>query len=179
MLNWPRLIIFRFQAKMITNPKKSLRTHPKSPSQKVPKRQIFWKQMFRAKRFLQKWTSYGSSGRSAWGKILAHWSSIFHTFFKNWTFTTKKRHFTSSFWSRPQVFLKKYFFIWSLLWFISCRTYSLLRRVRHNSKIESKNDLLNTKCPKCHFSWEMTENAPGGRGRAAGDRREIAWNNWK
>ena len=143
---------------MITNPLKSLRKHPKSPSQKDKKRQIFWKQMFRAKRFLQKSTSYGSSGRSAWGKILVHWFSNFHTFLKNWVFTTKKRPFTSSFWSRPQVSLKKYFFIWSLLWFISCGTYSLLRRVRHNSKIESKSDRQNRNDPKCHFSWEMTEN---------------------
>ena len=81
--------------------------------------------MFRAKRFLEKSTSYGSSGRSAWGKMLVHWSSIFHTFFKNWVFTTKKQPFTSNVWSRPQVFMEKHFFIWSLLWFISCRTWPL------------------------------------------------------
>jgi hypothetical protein len=121
------------------------------PPKNVKKRHIFWKPMFRPKRFLQKSTSYGSSGRSAWGKILVHWSSNFHTFLENWVFTTKKRPFTSSFWSRPQVFMKKDFFIWSLLWFISCRTYSLLRRVRHNSKIESKSDLLNQKYPKMSF----------------------------
>jgi hypothetical protein len=78
----------------------------------------------------------------------------------------------------PSFSMKKYVFIWSLIWFISRRTYSLVRRVRHNSKIESKSDLLKTKYPKmsffmrndwkwiwtsiawiwkCHFSWEMTE----------------------
>ena len=55
------------------------------------------------------------------------------------------------FWSQPQFFMKTHFFIWSHLGFISCRTYSLLRRVRHNSKIESKSDLLNKKCPNILF----------------------------
>ena len=32
------------------------------------------------KLFLQKSTSYGSSGRSAWGKMLVFWSSLFHVF---------------------------------------------------------------------------------------------------
>ena len=143
---------------MITNPTKSLRKHPKPRSGKSPKRKLLWKPIFCAKRFLQKSTSYGSSGRSAKWKMLAHWSSIFHTFFKNWTFTTKKRPFTSSVLSQPQLFVKKHFFIWSLLWFISWRIYSLLWWARHNSKIESKNDLINKRCPKCHFSWEMTKN---------------------
>ena len=79
---------------MITNPLKSFRKHLKSPSQKDKKRNIFWKQMFRAKRFLQKSTSYGSSGRSAWGKILVRWFSNFHTFLKNvksqWDFLTNR-----------------------------------------------------------------------------------------
>ena len=113
--------------------------------------------MFRPKRFLEKSASYGSSGRSAWGKMLVHWSSNFHRFFKNLVFTTKKRPFTSSFWSRPQVFVKKDFFIWSLLWFISWRIYSLLWRVRHNSKIWPKNDLLNTKHWKIQCFFNMLE----------------------
>ena len=58
----------------------------------------------------------------------------------------------------PQVFdldpsfsMEKSVFIWSLISFISGRTYSLLRRVRHDSKIESKSDLLNQKYPKMSF----------------------------
>ena len=48
----------------------------------------------------------------------------------------------------PSCSWKKHFLIWSHLGFISWRTYSLLLRVRHNSKIGSQNDLLNTKCPR-------------------------------
>ena len=54
--------------------------------------------------------------------------------------------------STPVSHKHTHFFIWSLLWFISCRTYSLLRRVWHNSKIESKSGLLNNKWPKMSFS---------------------------
>ena len=42
------------------------------------------------------------------------------------------------FWFQPQFFMKKHFCIWSNLGFISWRIYSLLRRVRHNSKIWPK-----------------------------------------
>ena len=44
---------------------------------------------FWGKVFLQKLTSYGTSGRSAKGKMLVRWSFFFHPFFKNWTFTIK------------------------------------------------------------------------------------------
>ena len=42
------------------------------------------------------------------------------------------------FWSQPQFLMRKHFFIWSHLGFISWRIYSLLWRVRHNSKIWPK-----------------------------------------
>ena len=137
-LNWPRLIILRLGSKP-----KSLQTHrilfenTKNPlSTKAKKRQIFQKSIFIGKLFLQKSPWYGSSGRSAKWKMLVHWSSFFHLFLKNWTFTTTKHTFTSRVWFQPQFFMKKHFFIWSHLGFISWRIlYSLLRRVRHNSKI--------------------------------------------
>ena len=36
--------------------------------------------IFVEKLFLQKSTSYGSSGQSGWGKMLVFWSSLFHLF---------------------------------------------------------------------------------------------------
>ena len=57
------------------------------------------------------------------------------------------------------VFHEKHFFIWSHLGFISWRIYSLLRRVRHNSKIWQKTTFQITNDPTCHFSWEMIKNS--------------------
>ena len=72
-------------------------------------------------------------------------------FLQKLDFYDNKRTFTSCFWSQPQFFMKRHFFIWSHLGFISWRIYSLLRRVRHNSKIGSKNDILNQTCPNIYF----------------------------
>ena len=90
-LSWPPNNIFRHGSKP-----KSLQTcrnlfgnaqnHPPTK----PKHVNFSENRFLVgKLFLQKSTSYGSSGRSAKWKMLVHWSSSFHNFCKNLISTIK------------------------------------------------------------------------------------------
>ena len=74
---------------MITNPKKSLRTRPKSHSIKTVKTSNFLKPFVSGKLILQKSTSYGTSGRSAKGKMTVLRSAFYQNFFKQFTFTIK------------------------------------------------------------------------------------------
>ena len=116
---------------------------------------ICWKPFFVGKRFLRKSTSYGTSDRSAKWKILVHWS-FFPYFLQKLDLRDQKTKFYPVVCSQPSFPLKNAFFIWSLLWFISWRTYSLVRRVRHNSKTESKSDLLKSKISQnviFHEKW--------------------------
>ena len=123
----------------------------------LQKRQIFWKPICF-------WKTLSSKVDLIWHlrptrKVENARTLIFFLscFLQKLDFYDNRRIFTSCFLSQPQLSLKKHFSIGSHLGFISWRIYSLVRRVRHSSKTESKNDLLNKKCPKCNFSWEMTE----------------------
>ena len=104
-LNWDRGIIFRqgSKPKSLLIPQifcKNAQNQPK----KTPKTSNCPKTDFFGKLILQKSTSYGTSGRSAKGKMTAHWSSFFQVFIKNSTstwFLPSKFHF----------FMKTHFFI--------------------------------------------------------------------
>ena len=162
MLNWPPGNIFRQDSEpkwlqIHQNLFENTRYHPPKKLQKDQTRQIFWKPICVGKRFRRKSTSYGSSSRSAKWKVLVHWSSVFHTFFKNSTFTIQNGLLPGVFYLNPSC-SRKNTFSFGAIWDLFLEEYSLWRRVRHNSKIESKNDLLNNKCTKMLFSWEMTEN---------------------
>ena len=120
---------------MITNLQKSIWKHPKSPSQNVE---------FSENRLLGKTVS--SKVDLVWHlrpirKVENARTLIFFLlyFLQQLDLYDKKLTFTRCVWSQPQFFMKRHFFIWSHLGFISWRIYSLLWRVRHYSKVSSKN----------------------------------------
>ena len=87
----------------------------------------------------RKWTSYGISGWSAWGRMPVHWSSFLHVFIKCLALWTQAQICMSRSWYQPQFFIEqKHCFIWSLLCVKSGGTRSLLWLARHCSKIGSK-----------------------------------------
>ena len=60
--------------------------------------------------------------------------------------------------TRGVILCKRFLFldIWDLFLEEYIYIYNLLRRVRHNSNIWPKNDLLNKKIyPKCNFHWKL------------------------
>ena len=148
-LNWPLLIIFRHGSKP-----KSLQIHQNlfgNAQNHPPKKQKNVK--FSENRCY--WKTLSSKVDLIWQlrpirKVENARTLIFyHSYFlQKLDFYDQKTYFYPVFWSQPQFSMKKHFFIWSHLGFISWRIYSLVQRVRHNSKMESKNDLLNTKCPR-------------------------------
>ena len=79
--------------------------------------------LFLGKLDVKKSPSYGTSGRSAKGKMTVHWSSLYQVFLKKLTFTIADHTFTLCFWSRPQFFMKTHFFIWSRLRCVSPMIY--------------------------------------------------------
>ena len=63
---------------------------------------------------LKKSTSYGTSGRSAKGKMTVHWSSFYQVFIKN-NFYREKSTFLKGFLGQTHILMEKHFFIWSHL----------------------------------------------------------------
>ena len=49
-------------------------------------------------------------------------------------------YFYSTFWSQPQFLIKPHFFIWSHLWFISCRTYEWAQQGPTNEWAQQMNE---------------------------------------
>ena len=102
------------------NPYKSREFSSEAPQITFPKSQktsTFPKTVFVGKLFLQKSTSYGTSGRSAKWKMLIRWSSFFHTFCNNLISTIKKPTSTRCFDLNPSLSWKNTFSfgaIWDL-----------------------------------------------------------------
>ena len=134
---------------MLTSSPTSLWKRPTSQSENVKRyeNRFVWRELF-----CHESTSCGSSGRSATWNMLVHWSSRFVC---STTWLSRRKHnlLPQAFDIKP-TFCSVCLSFWSNFGFISGRTYSVLRWVRHNSKIGSRNDFLNT---KCHFAWELTK----------------------
>ena len=165
-LNWPRLIIFRLGSKpkwlqILQNLLENTQNHPPKKKQKTPTTLNFLKTDLCRKTLSSKvdlvWQLWPIRKVENARTLILFLSSFLKKTKKTGLSRPKHSLLPQDFDLDPSFSMKKSVFIWSLIWFISRRTYSLVRRVRHNSKIESKSDLLNTKHWKIRCFWIMVK----------------------
>ena len=97
------------------------RKRPTSLSNNGVQTSIFLKTVSWGKLTVNKLASYGTSGRSAKGKMIVHWSSFYQISSKRLALQIKTQKFACRFWSQTQFLIINENIVWSRLRCVSTR----------------------------------------------------------